>query len=278
MGEDGPICGIRPVSGGSISRAYQVETGRGTYFVKINTEAPPALFTREAEGLTLLKKSGAVRVPEVYHVSLPAAATGYIVMEWVEGSRTAGTEEELGRNVACLHQVTGPDFGLEQDNYIGRLPQPNGWDRDWITFLREKRLGYQAKLAENNGYFPANRRRKMDHLLASLDRWIDVKQVKPSLLHGDLWGGNWMTGSGGMPYLIDPAVFYGDREFELAFTELFGGYSSVFYQAYREVYPLSPGYEERKEIYQLYYLLVHLNLFGESYGSSVDRILNRYVG
>jgi fructosamine-3-kinase len=132
-------------------------------------------------------------------------------------------------------------------------------------------------LAEHKGRLSAGRRKRLDVVMANLDRWLP-KQASPSPLHGDLWGGNWIVGEGGRPYLIDPAVFYGDHEMELAFTELFGGYSSTFYASYNEVYPHSDTYGDRLELYQLYYLLIHLNAFGESYGGAVDRILAKYAG
>lgn len=274
-GDPAPLESIHPVSGGSISRTFRVETKNGRYMIKIHETPPADFFHKEAEGLRLLKQAGELGVPRVFHVDKHS-----IVMEWVEGLRAPDTDEKLGRGLARLHRnhTSSQGFGLSFDNYIGQLPQPNGWQDDWLTFLREKRLGFQAELAVKQGCFSRERGKKMERLLQSLDQWIDPKQVRPSLLHGDLWGGNWICGPGGEPYLIDPAVFYGDREFDLAFSEMFGGFSPAFYQAYREEIPLSPGYEERKPLYQLYYLLVHLYLFGESYGPSVDRILRRYCG
>ncbi len=274
-GDPAPLESIHPVSGGSISRTFRVETNNRRYMIKMHETAPADFFQKEAEGLRLLKHAGELGVPHVFYVDKHS-----IVMEWVEGLRAPDTDEKLGRGLARLHRdhTSSQGFGLSFDNYIGQLPQPNGWQDDWLTFLREKRLGFQAELAVKQGCFSRERGKKMERLLQSLDQWIDPQQVRPSLLHGDLWGGNWICGPDGVPYLIDPAVFYGDREFDLAFSEMFGGFSSAFYQAYREEYPLSPGYEERKPLYQLYYLLVHLNLFGESYGPSVDRILRRYGG
>lgn len=278
IGDHSAIKGIEPVSGGSISEAYRVMTTETPYFIKYNRNAPADFFQKEAHGLRLLKQTGTLRVPEVYGYSTPdSAVQGFIVMEWIEGQKGRETEERLGRELAWLHRTSHRQYGLEEDNYIGELPQPNGWEDDWVTFFREKRLGYQAQLAEERGYLPQSRRVKLDRLLHSLDRWIPHRG-QPSLLHGDLWGGNWIVGPKGIPYLIDPAVFYGEREFEIAFTELFGGFSSFFYEAYHEVNPLSESYEERKRLYQLYYLLVHLTLFGESYGPSVDRVLQYYVG
>ncbi|UQD50926.1 fructosamine kinase [Bacillus methanolicus] len=277
MGDQSPLNEVTPVSGGDISRSFKAKSAYGVYFIKINDEAAKDFFQKEAEGLNLLRQAGALPVPQVYHVSSPSADDGYIVMEWVKGEPTPDTESRLGHGLALLHQHTHTHYGLAENNYIGKLPQPNGWEKSWIRFLREQRLGFQAKLADKRGRLPIGRKTRLEKLLDRLDQWVpDYHQ--PVLLHGDLWSGNWLAGPGGEPYLIDPAVFYGEREFELAFTELFGGFSPRFYAAYRDVQPLSDDYEEVRPLYQLYYLLVHLNLFGESYGPSVDRILRYYVG
>lgn len=278
IGDTSAINDVQPVSGGSISQAYKVTTDEAQYFVKVNRHVPVDFFKKEAEGLTLLRSTGALRVPKVYGYSaVSAAVPGFIAMEWLEGQEAIGTDVRLGRGLAALHGACHDRYGLAEDNYIGALPQPNGWCDDWVAFLRDKRLGHQARLAAERGRLPKSRQMMLDRLLQSLDKWIPHKG-QPALLHGDLWGGNWLAGPGGEPCLIDPAVFYGEREFELAFTELFGGFSERFYASYTEMSPLSPGYEERKPIYQLYYLLVHLTLFGEAYGPAVDRVLTYYVG
>ena len=147
-----------------------------------------------------------------------------------------------------------------------------------MSFYRDERLGAQRDLARQRGHLPRERARLLDRLIERLDEWIDERHVQPSLLHGDLWGGNWMVALDGQPVLIDPAVYFGDREADLAMTSLFGGFPPDFYSAYNEVFPFAPGYRERQPLYQLYYLLVHLNLFGESYGPRVDGILRQYVG
>lgn len=277
-GDHSSIHDIQPVSGGSISEAYKLTTAKGRYFVKYNRNAAEDFFEKEAEGLRLLRRAGTLRVPEVYHYSTAnSAVQGYIVMEWLEGEAARETEDRLGKGLALLHRKSHDHYGLVESNYIGKLPQPNGWSDNWITFFRDRRLGYQARLAEKRGYLTHSRRTKLNRLLHSLDQWIPAYE-QPVLLHGDLWSGNWLVGPEGEPCLIDPAVFYGERELELAFTELFGGFSRRFYDAYEEMNPLSENYEERKQLYQLYYLLVHLTLFGESYGPAVDRVLAYYVG
>lgn len=176
-----------------------------------------------------------------------------------------------------MHRSEGKHFGLEEDQYIGTLPQKNGLYSDWVSFYLERRLMPQFNLADKKGQLNSSRRRKLMKLFDGLHKWLPTK-CKPVLLHGDLWGGNWISSRSGQPYLIDPAAFYGHHEFELAFTELFGGFSRAFYQTYQDIIPLTSEYEDRKELYQLYYLLVHLNLFGEAYGQAVDRILRKYIG
>jgi fructosamine-3-kinase len=148
----------------------------------------------------------------------------------------------------------------------------------WRTFFRERRLGFQAELARRHGLLAGERARRLERLMERLDSWIDDGIVQPALLHGDLWGGNFIVGLGGLPALIDPAVCYGDREADLAFTTLFGGFPERFYRAYYEAWPLPAGWQERRDLYNLYHLLNHLNLFGESYGGAVDATLRRYAG
>jgi fructosamine-3-kinase len=278
IGDRTAIIQCQSVSGGDINSAYYVRSGHRSYFVKVNKKIPPRFFKSEVAGLELLRKTNTVKVPNVYYVmEEESGAYGLLLLEWIEGEKTEQTAVLLGQAVAQLHQCYGQHFGLAEDNYIGRLPQKNGLYENWMDYFVKCRLLPQIQLAEQKGRMPTARRNKLEKLLVSLERWLP-QQCRPSLLHGDLWGGNWIVGAKGMPYLIDPSVFYGHYEFEIAFTELFGGFPDQFYKAYKEIQPLSPEYEERKELYQLFYLLVHLNLFGETYGYSVDRILQKYVG
>ena len=201
----------------------------------------------------------------------------FILMEWLgRGSNTANVAQALGRGLAAMHRVTGPAFGLEHDNFIGANPQPNRPAKDWLTFFRDQRLGFQMELAGRKGHLSPPRARRLERLLANLGDWLPT-HPPASLLHGDLWGGNWLVTASGEPALVDPAVYYGHREAELAFTELFGGFSGPFYAAYNQAWPLDSGYKERKDLYNLYHLLNHLNIFGEGYGGSVDSVLRRYV-
>jgi protein-ribulosamine 3-kinase len=282
-GDRTPIRQVQSLGGGCINNAMRIDTGMRPYFLKWNRDPLPGLFTTELHGLKLLRSTGTIRIPEPIEANDASnQAPAFILMEWLE-SRSAGggiDYEVLGQQLAEMHRKgesprIPPTYGLDHDNYIGSTPQWNGWDTDWLHFYIEKRLRPQMELAVRHGRMPGERRRRMEEVIERLAHYLGGVERRPALLHGDLWGGNTMVGPDG-PALIDPAVYYGDREAELAFTELFGGFHSRFYEAYREAWPLAPGYGERKDLYNLYHLLNHLNLFGESYGSQVDNILNRY--
>jgi fructosamine-3-kinase len=223
-----------------------------------------------------------LRVPEVYaQAEATSDCPAFLLMEWIE-SRT-GTDRNkagaaLGYRLALLHRQTSGEYGLDYDNYCGASVQLNGWYASWLDFFRERRLGAQTQMAQAAGLLPPERGRKLARLLDVLDTWIDDRPEPPSLLHGDLWSGNWLIDGDGEPVLIDPAVYYGHREAELAMCRLFGGFPPDFFAAYDAVCAPLPGRDERLPLYQLYHLLNHLNLYGESYGRQVDQILLRYVG
>lgn len=264
------------VSGGSINDTYYIKTGMQEYFAKLNRSAPENFFDAEEKGLRLLEQNG-IRVPKPL-IILPRREQTEMVflMEWIPSVPSSGkVDRDLGSLVAEMHQKKADSVGLAESNYIGELHQPNHEGRDWITFFRDHRLGAIQKLAVEKGILSQERNNLLDKLKDNLSSLLG-HNPDISLLHGDLWGGNWLESESGKPYLIDPAVYYGDREVDIAFSYLFGGYSMDFYAQYQADYPLPNGWEERKPIYQLYYLLVHLVLFGESYGSAVDRILHRY--
>ncbi|GAB4477945.1 MAG: fructosamine kinase family protein [Anaerolineae bacterium] len=286
-GDDTPLQRAFHVGGGDINHSARVETAQAAYFVKWHSAPPPRFFECEAAGLRLLaevgvRRAGAgFRVPQVIGSgAVPGERAAFLVLSWIEarGGKSAHAAETLGRGLALLHRQTAPRYGLDHDNYIGRLPQPNRESTSWVAFYRDQRLGAQRDLAARAGLLPERRARRLERLMARLDEWIDERLCRPSPLHGDLWGGNWLVDADGSPVLIDPAVYYGDREADLAMTALFGGFPAAFYDAYEEVYPLAPGHQQRQDLYKLYYLLCHLNLFGEGYGGSVDSILQRYVG
>ncbi|MBU6080604.1 MULTISPECIES: fructosamine kinase family protein [Allobacillus] len=265
---------IQSVSGGSINDSYWIQTASQQYFMKVHTDSPQDFFHIEKTGLDQIRSTKTIHVPEVINYS-DEQGEAYLLMEWVEGKQTSKTDVMLGRNLALMHQQTNSKHGFYSDTYIGTLPQTNAMCASWVDYYRDFRLKNQLELGIQTKRIHGVRREKLERLMERLDELLP-NDVSASYLHGDLWGGNWLVGPKGVPYLIDPSFLYGHRLFELAFTELFGGFSQTFYNEYNEVYPIDSYYKDIKEIYQLYYLLVHLNLFGEMYGASVDRILNRY--
>lgn len=278
-GDPSAIQRITPVSGGDINQAARIETLDRSYFLKYQSHPPAGMFEAEQRGLGLLAESaGMLQVPATFGCgNLTDPSGSFLLLEWIEpGRKSDRCAEALGQGLAELHRSQHPDYGLDHDNFIGRLAQPNGLSTSWGTFYAEKRLAVQRDLAARLHHLPAHRGARLNSLIARLPEWIDEASVKPSLLHGDFWGGNWMASAAGESVLIDPAVYYGDREIDLAMASLFGGFPDSFFQAYREAYPLAAGWEDRRSLYQLYYLLVHLNLFGETYGAPVDAILARY--
>ncbi|PWA10659.1 fructosamine kinase [Pueribacillus theae] len=263
------------VHGGSINDSYYIETEKRKYFIKYNKRSPERFFEMEAKGLEQIRKTDTIKVPDVLSFS-DEESNGFLALEWIDGKKNDGTEKRLGEQLAAFHSTFGKKHGFEDDTFIGHLPQPNGLYISWLDYYRDKRLKAQVKLGIERNHIGGKRKKQLVKLVENLGNWIP-NEVKPSYLHGDLWNGNWLVGPEGEPYVIDPSFLYGDRQFEIAFTELFGGYSRDFYDAYQASFPLSSDYGEIKSLYQLYYLLVHLNMFGEAYGPSVDAILNKYV-
>lgn len=260
--------------GGCINRS-QTLLGRDgrRFFLKLNSADKADMFAAEAEGLAELERSGAIRVPRaIAHGA--AGRYAWLVLEYLELDGR-GSGADLGRRLAALHRHTGKSFGWYRDNTIGATPQPNGVLGRWIDFYRERRLRFQLDLARRNG---AGRRllEGGERLLADLDDFFPGYTPLPSLLHGDLWGGNYAYADG-EPVLFDPAVYYGDREADLAMTELFGGFPGEFYAAYRETWPLDPGYGLRRDLYNLYHVLNHFNLFGGGYGGQAAFLLDRLL-
>jgi fructosamine-3-kinase len=238
------------------------------------------MFLREAEGLRALAATGIFRIPEIISVSEDAL----VIERIIPGARMPGFAEDFGRRLARLHRVSGKTCGNPHDNFIGATPQRNdplttSWDEavadngsGWAAFYLERRLRYQVDLAARNGH-GSEAARLLDRAEARIMDLLGASIETPGLLHGDLWTGNFLVDERGEPCLIDPAVYYGHREAELAMTRLFGGFEPAFYGAYEEAWPLQPGHAERLPIYQLYHVLNHLNLFGGGYHGQAMSIL-----
>lgn len=267
----------RSVSGGDINDAYRIECSLGTLFVKTNAHAPATLFPAEARGLEWLRFARCLRIPEVKAVSEPDEPVRYLVLEFIEAGRPARDfDDRLGQGLAALHRSGAPGFGLDHDNFIGSLPQSNNPEASWAEFYVKQRLEPQLARATRAGRASYAMRRGFERLFVAMPSLVGPEEP-PSRLHGDLWGGNLHVDSEGAPCLLDPAVYAGHREIDLAMMRLFGGFSERVFAAYNEAFPLAPGFEERVPLYQLYPLMVHVNLFGGSYASSVESALSRYV-
>ncbi len=252
------------VGGGCINQAMRVRYGDEAYFVKLNSAGQLAMFEAEARGLQELLDSRTLRVPRPVCRG-ENAESAWLVMEDLQlGGHGSGAD--LGAGLAAMHRVTRPEFGWVQDNTIGSTPQPNAPADDWVDFWREQRLGFQLDLAARHGH-GGRLQSQGERLLDEFPALFLDYQPEAALLHGDLWSGNYAYTREGEPVIFDPAVYYGDREADLAMTELFGGFGRDFYAAYREACPVDPGYAVRKTLYNLYHILNHLNLFGGGYHS-----------
>ncbi len=271
------IRSIAPVSGGDINRAYHVKTQQSNYFVKVNDVAYAThLFLAESKGLAILRNaSSEIHAPQPFTVGY-AHGEAFLLMEWINPEDKTGDEsqEKLGRLVAILHRQQANVFGLDHDNFIGRLPQTNHQSTHWTDFFIQQRLQKQLDMAQRH-LSGTSLQQQFDSLFFRLDSLYPDEP--PSLLHGDLWGGNYLITSGTQPVLIDPAIYYGHREMDIAMTKLFGGFSQRFYAAYQEAYPLEPDWEQRIDLWNLYPLLVHLNLFGTTYLQPIQRSLNHVL-
>lgn len=266
-----------PVSGGSINEAARLDIEElGPAFLKWNRTADPDMFEKEVTGLKLLGDAGTeLRVPDVILQGTVEDSTGYLLLEFIEDGRPGNqSAQHFGKELSVLHKNRSKSFGLDEDNYIGRLPQSNNRHNDWINFFIDERMEPQLQMALKSGKFGSSITGAFNSMYRKLEEIFP--EDEPSLLHGDLWGGNFFYDTKGTAVIYDPAVYYGHREIELAFTHLFGGFSSAFYEAYDEAFPIEPGFEQRKDIYNLYPLLVHTNLFGGSYARQVEGIVKRF--
>lgn len=269
------IKSIQPVTGGDISRAYKIESSHNIYFLKANDKASALkMFQQEAIALQTISKTKTIKSPQVIQVA-SFENQSYILMEYVESKTPSNQDMALfGEQLAHLHLTHSDAFGFDTDNFIGSLPQSNKKHSVWLDFYIEERLVPQLKIAiQRQLLSPA----EVPDLTAMKLKTADIfKDVQPSLLHGDLWSGNYLISKDGTPYLIDPATYFGHSEVDIAMSLLFGGFGDSFYQAYHTVIQKETHTKARIELYQLYYLLVHLNLFGSSYYNSVKRIISKY--
>ncbi len=277
LGQTFQIQNGRKISGGCINDSYQLEGSSQNYFVKLNHTQYQDMFAAEAAGLTELGKAKAIKVPK----PLCWGATSnhaYLVMEYLAlHSDSHSGSSALGEQLALLHRKTLPQFGLHRDNYIGSTPQVNTLENKWVTFWQNHRLDFQLKLAARNGYVGKKLQNKGEQLIAEVDQFFTNYQPQPSLLHGDLWSGNYDIATdtqGAHPVIYDPAVYYGDREADMAMTELFGGFPRRFYEAYQGTWSLDSGYPTRKVLYNLYHILNHLNLFGGGYLGQAEGMIS----
>lgn len=266
---------IDPVGGGSINDTYRLSTTGGDFFIKKNSASTfPEMFQKEVRGLEILGNAEELKVPEVVDC-FEEGDDALLVMKFIRSAaKKENFWEEFARLLAQLHRNTQPQFGLDHDNYIGSLVQTNTTHDTWSDFFREERLEPQIRSARDTGYLNRS-------LVNAFDRFYNRLQQlfpgePPALLHGDLWGGNFMTDESGDPVIIDPAVYYGHREMDLGMSMLFGGFDRKFYDAYDRYFPLEPGWQERMDYCNLYPLLVHVNLFGGGYVRQVEQIIRRF--
>lgn len=267
---------ISSVGGGDINRAYKLQSDTTTWFVKINRAELADMFAAEAEGLREIHQTETVRVPEpVCHGRFEQHA--YLVLHYVElGTLHSGAAGRFGEQLARLHRIRQPWFGWHRDNTIGSTPQFNRRADDWVEFWRDRRLGEQLRIAAENGH-GGPLQTLGERLRERVGEFFSDYRPHPSLLHGDLWGGNAGCDAQGQPLMFDPACYYGDREADIAMTELFGGFSRDFYAAYQREYPLDSGYKTRLTLYNLYHILNHLNLFGGGYQSQAQRMMEQLL-
>jgi len=272
------IDGVASVGGGCIAHASRLETEGAPYFLKYGDETVARTFPAEAAGLEALGEAGAsLEVPSVIDTAPPDGdRPGFLVLEWINSGRKGRRFwEQFGSGLAELHRYAADEYGFERNNFIGRTPQRNEWMDNWPAFFRTQRLEPQVALARDEGHW---RPAWNDPLEALYRRLPDLLPGAPeaSVLHGDLWNGNFMVTAVGEPALIDPATYYGHREADLAMTELFGGFQDRFYEAYRDAWSVEPDYDTRRDIYNLYHLINHLNLFGSGYAGRVEQVLRPF--
>jgi protein-ribulosamine 3-kinase len=270
------ILEAEPLSGGCINECYKLVTDKGAFFIKYNSAKKyPGMFTSEAHGLQLMHATKTVPVPQVYQTG-ETEGLSFLLSEFVEGGHARpDTMESFGRKLAQMHQSSWSHFGLDGNNYIGSLPQDNSPRDKWSDFFTDARLKPMIKSAVSKQLLSVKDEQDFDRLFAKLP--ILFTEEKPSLLHGDLWSGNFLINSQGEAIIMDPAVYYGHREMDIAMSMLFGSFGEGFYNGYQEIFPLPAGWEQRIELWNIYPLLVHVNLFGGGYVGQLRSALRRYL-
>ncbi|WP_286845795.1 MULTISPECIES: fructosamine kinase family protein [unclassified Proteiniphilum] len=269
------IISTKPVSGGDISSAYLIESEARKYFLKVNSNlCALEMFHAEQKGLQTIEQTKTIAVPHV-HLADTIEGKAFLLMDFIESKRPDMSDYiRFGEVLAELHHCSQKDFGFSTDNFIGSLPQRNNTHAGWAEFYWFERILPQLQSALKAGLIQQNIIPKEKDVIPLFQEIFG--DVKPSLLHGDLWGGNYLISTNGVPCLIDPAVYYGHSMVDIAMSGLFGGFGTEFYNAYHEIIPKTENYLQQIDLYQLYYLLVHLNLFGSGYYSSVSSILKKY--
>ena len=260
--------------GGCINQTSKVSDGTTSYFVKINSASHGDMFAAEAEALQAMADSNTIKVPRPICYG-DDATNCYLVLEYLD-MRGSPNMSQLGEQFAAMHRITAERFGWHRNNTIGSTPQMNDWHHDWVEFWRDQRLGFQLQLAASKGY-GGELQSLGEKLLADMQVLFSDYQPRPSMLHGDLWGGNASGLVDGTPVIYDPAFYYGDREADLAMTHLFGGFGRAFYSAYEAAWPLDAGYTVRKTFYNLYHIINHLNLFGGGYHGQALSMLDQLL-
>ncbi|MGE9295564.1 MAG: fructosamine kinase family protein [Puniceicoccales bacterium] len=262
----------RPCGGGCINDSHLLKGENDRYFVKLNDASSQAMFAAEARGLEAIVATGAIRAPRPITHGL-AGQRAFLVLEAIRFDRPPADWSQMGRQLATMHRQTSDQFGWPENNFIGSAPQSNSWSQSWPEFFRDQRLRPQFDWAARNGNPIPGANKLLDHVEGLLAEHAPA----PSLLHGDLWSGNAAYDNEGRPVVFDPACYYGDREADLAFTEMFGGFPNSFYHAYNEAWTIPVGYKRRKRLYNLYHIVNHANLFGGGYYTQAESIVARLL-